>query len=287
MISITESPREAFQAHPYSIPAELKVNYINKLMEVGFDVVEIGSLVSPKVLPQMSDTMEVIKSIDFSVFPSKPMILLVNKKGADLISEVDEITHICYPLPISETFAGLNLNSTIGNCLDVVDHISNMAARKKKTFIVYISMAYGNDYGDDWSIEILSMWVEALKVRGIGIIPLSNVSLEVDAKKISEVFTSMISRFPDIDFGLHLHTRDHQWVERVEAAYAAGCRRFDGVMRGMGGCPMTGNEPLANLATENLVRFLENKNELPGGFDHAAFKEAGMIATQVFNINQP
>jgi hydroxymethylglutaryl-CoA lyase len=283
MIHITESPREAFQANNNVIPLGLKVRYINALMKVGFDLVEVGSLVSPRLIPQLSDTLEVLEQIDFSQFRSKPMILLVNKKGADIISEFDEIGHVCYPLPVSESFAKLNLNSTMEECLGIVDHICNMATEKKKTFIVYISMAYGNPYGDDWSLDILAGWVEKLVTRGIRIIPLSNVSTEVDPEIIGRVFSEMISRFPGIDFGLHLHTQDAHWADKVEAAWNAGCRRFDGVMRGMGGCPMSGKKLLANLATENLVQFLHDKNELPDGFDHSAFREAGVLASEVFD----
>lgn len=285
MIKITESPREAFQACEKTIPTDLKVKYINALMKVGYDIVETGSLVSPKLVPQVSDTMDVIKKLDFSETRSAPMVLLVNKKGADMIAEVDEITHICYPLPVSETFARLNLNATIEQCLDVVDHISNIAIRKNKEFIVYISMAYGNNYGDEWSLEILSKWVGLLVERGIKSIPLSNVSVEADPEKITSVMSAMMATFPGIDFGLHLHTQDHMWFERVEAAYNAGCRSYDGVMRGMGGCPITGGDMLANLAMERLVHFLRKKNDLPEGFNEQAFLEAGKIATEIFGMN--
>jgi hydroxymethylglutaryl-CoA lyase len=261
----------------------LKVRYINALMKVGFDIIEVGSIVSPKMIPQLSDTIEVIKKLDFSGSRSKLMVLLVNKKGAEVISEVNQITHVCYPFPISGTFAKRNLNSTIDNCLATIDDILDISTKANKTFIVYISMAFGNPYEDDWSLDILAEWVEVLKNKGIRTIPLSNVSLNVDEKKITEVFSRLISQFPEIEFGLHLHTSGHDWVEKVNAAYSAGCRRFDGVINGMGGCPMAGKEPLANLATENLVQFLESKNEIPEGFDHMALIEASKVASEIFN----
>ena len=143
-------------------------------------------------------------------------------------------------------------------------------------------MAFGNSYGDDWSLDILSKWVEVLKNKGIRTIPLSNVSLEVDKKNITGVFSRLVAQFPEIEFGLHLHTSELNWVEKIDAAYSAGCRRFDGVINGMGGCPMTGKEVLGNLATENLIRFLESKNEIPEGFDHTAFNDAKIFALKIF-----
>jgi hydroxymethylglutaryl-CoA lyase len=144
-------------------------------------------------------------------------------------------------------------------------------------------MAFGNPYGDEWNLEILSKWVGILKTIGIRTIPLSNVTIEIDKKLISDVFSTLIPQFPEIEFGLHLHTSNENWLEKVEAAYDNGCRRFDAVMRGMGGCPMTGKELLGNLATENLIRFLESKNEIPEGFDHMAFIEASRVASEIFN----
>jgi hydroxymethylglutaryl-CoA lyase len=280
-MKIIESPREAFQANNTIIPSGLKVRYINALMKVGFDIIEVGSIVSPKVIPQLSDTMDVIKNLDLSGNRSKLMVLLVNKKGAQQISEIDEITDICYPFPISGSFAKRNLNSTIDNCLETIDDIRNISLKANKTFIVYISMAFGNPYGDDWNLDILSKWVEVLKNKGIRIIPLSNVSMEIGEKQIAEVFSRLISQFPGIEFGLHLHTSEHNWFEKINAAYSAGCRRFDGVMNGVGGCPMTGKEVLGNLATENLVQYLKTKNKIPEGFDHMAFIEASRVASEI------
>jgi len=282
-MKIIESPREAFQAHSAFIPSELKVRYLNALMKAGFETIEVGSIVSPKVIPQLSDTLDVIKNLDLSVNRSKLMVLLVNKKGAQQISEIDEITDVCYPFPISESFAKRNLNSTIDNCLETIDDIRNISIKANKTFIVYISMAFGNPYGDGWNLDILSKWVEVLVNKGIRIIPLSNVSIEVEAKQIAEVFSRLIPQFPEMEFGLHLHTSEHNWVEKIDAAYSAGCRRFDGVINGIGGCPMTGKEFLGNLATENLVKFLESKNELPEKFDNLAFIEASRVASEIFN----
>jgi hydroxymethylglutaryl-CoA lyase len=281
-MKIIESPREAFQALNKVIPTEIKVKYINALLKVGFDSVEVGSLVSPKVIPQLSDTIGLIKKIDFTGNRTRPMVLLVNKKGAEQVSEFDEITDVCYPFPLSESFARRNLNSTIENCLETVDDILNITVKSNKTFVGYFSMAFGNSYGDAWNLDILLEWVEIFKKKGIRILSLSNVSAEVDAELIGQVFNRVTSQFPDMEFGLHLHTNDNNWFEKVNTAWLSGCRRFDGVISGMGGCPMTGKELLGNLATENMIEFLENKNEIPKGFDHKAFIKAGKLASEIF-----
>jgi hydroxymethylglutaryl-CoA lyase len=285
-MKIIELPREAFQSYKEIIPTQTKVDYINSLLKVGFELVEVGSIVSPKLVPQVSDTMEVIRKLDLSENRSGLMVLLVNKKGALQISEVDEINHVSYPFTISETFAKLNLNTTVQGCLQTVDDILNISLKSKKTFVVYISMAFGNNYGEVWSRDILCKWIEVLKKMGIRIILLSNVSLEIDAKLIEDVFSKVFSLFPDMEFGLHLHTGDPGWYEKINAAYRSGCRRFDGVIKGMGGCPMTGDELLGNLTTENLIQFLDSKKEIPQGFDRMAFTKAGKLASEIF-YNQP
>jgi hydroxymethylglutaryl-CoA lyase len=281
-MKIIESPREAMQGLNNFIPTEIKVRYINSLLKVGFDTVEVGSFVSPKAIPQMSDSYQVLKQVENTDTRSKRMMLVVNKKGAEQASLIDSIDTISFPFSISPRFTELNLNSNTDKLLGTLDDIVNICDKSKKSLVVYISMAFGNPYGDDWSLEILSDWVNLLNDMGVMIIPLSNVTIEIESKIIEDVFSLLIPQFPDIGFGLHLHTTNDHWNEKIEAAYKHGCRRFDGVMSGMGGCPMTGKEMLGNLATENLVRFLEMKNETPGGFDHTAFKNANKIASEIF-----
>jgi hydroxymethylglutaryl-CoA lyase len=282
-MKIIESPREAMQGIEPFIPTETKVEYINSLLKAGFDTVEVGSFVSPKASPQMSDTREVLKQIERTETRSKRMLLTVNKKGAELAADIDCIDTISFPFSISQRFTELNFNSTTDRLLETVDFINNLSDRSNKSFVVYISMAFGNPYGDEWNLEILLKWVGILKTIGIRTIPLSNVTIEIDKKLLSDVFSSLIPQFPEIEFGLHLHTSNENWREKVEAAYENGCRRFDAVMQGLGGCPMTGKELLGNLATENLIRFLESKNEIPEGFDHMAFIEASRVSSEIFN----
>jgi len=283
MIKIIESPREAMQGIVPFIPSDVKAVYINALLGVGFDTVEVGSFVSPKVIPQMSDTMEVLKQTGQTKTRSKRMVLVVNQKGADVASTFDGIDTISYPFSISPRFSELNLNSTPEKQLGIVNDISNLCLNSNKAFVVYISMAFGNPYGDEWSLEILSKWIRMLSKIGIRTIPFSNVSLELDKTLIAEVFSSLIPQYPEIEFGLHLHTSNDHWHEKVKAAYDNGCRRFDAVMQGMGGCPMTGKELLGNLATENIIEFLKSKNEIPEGFDETAFWEASRLASELLH----
>jgi len=286
-MKIIESPREAMQGILPFIPTEKKVKYISALLKAGFDTVETGSFVSPKAVPQMSDTLEVLKQIERIGTKSKRMVLTVNKKGAEMAAEIDFIETISFPFSISSRFTELNFNSTSGKLLETVGFINNLCFRSNKSFVAYISMAFGNPYGDEWSLETLANWVGILKNIGIKTIPLSNVTIEIDKKLIEDVFDCLVPQFPEIEFGLHLHTSNEGWQEKVEAACSKGCRRFDTVMHGMGGCPMTGKELLGNLSTENMIQFLEEKNEIPEGFDHKAFIESGKLAYEIFKDPSP
>ena len=274
MIKIIESPREAMQGIVPFIPTEIKVQYINAMLKVGFDTVEVGSFVSPKAIPQMIDTREVLKQIGTTGTRSKRMVLVVNKKGAVIASQIDCIDCISYPFSISPSFSRFNLNSSLEKQIESVHEISALCGKTKKEFIVYISMAFGNPYGDEWNLDILSEWIAELQNSGIRTIPLSNVSVEIEKTLINKVFSVLIPRFPGIEFGLHLHTTNIGWYDKVDAAFSNGCQRFDTVMQGMGGCPMTGTEMLGNLATENLYDYLSNKNEIPEGLNRDALNFA-------------
>jgi hydroxymethylglutaryl-CoA lyase len=280
-MKIIESPREGMQSLYYTIPTERKVRYIQQLLKIGFDTIEVGSIVSRKLIPQMADTMEVLKQLDFSGTRSNRMMLVVNKKGAEIISVVKEITHISYPFSISPTFLKKNLNTTTEESLETVNEIANLCEKTGKQLVIYISMAFGNPYGDPWSTEILQEGIQVLKKIGVKVIPLSNVAIEIDKNLIKEILSLVIPEFPSIEFGLHLHTTNKDWQENVLAAYESGCRRFDSVINGYGGCPMTGKEMLGNLKTENLVAFAEN-HELAGNLDPEALNEAYKLVSLTF-----
>jgi hydroxymethylglutaryl-CoA lyase len=283
-MKIIESPREAMQGLNTFIPTDVKVRYINSLLKVGFDTLEVGSFVSHKAIPQMKDSLQVLEQVEKTQTRSKRMILVVNKIGAEQASRIDSVDVISFPFSISPRFTELNLNSNTDKLLKTLDDIVNICDTSKKSLVVYISMAFGNPYGDDWSLEILSDWVNLLSDMGVTTIPLSNVTIETSSKLIEDVFSFLIPQNPGIELGLHLHTSNDQWYEKVNAAYKHGCKRFDGVMNGMGGCPMTGKEMLGNLATENLIQFLQAKNEIPEGFDQMEFNEAGKLASEIFNL---
>lgn len=280
-MKIIELPREAMQTSTGIIPTAAKIRYLNILMKAGFDTVELGSIVSPKYIPQMADTVEVLRKLDYSGNKSKLMVLVVNKTGAEIVSEFDEITHLSYPFAISPTFLKLNINSTIEKSLETIADIMEVCQRSDKELVVYNSMTFGNPYGDEWSMEILVKWISVLHQLGVKIIPLSNVSIEIGVNQIHDVFSMLVQQFPGIEFGLHLHTAGIDWYSKVYAAYINGCRRFDGVIDGWGGCPMSGEELLGNLKTQYLLKFNE-KNGISTSIDREIFFQACALASQTF-----
>jgi hydroxymethylglutaryl-CoA lyase len=280
-MKIIEMPREGMQSLDFTIPTEKKVRYIQHLLNVGFDTVEIGSIVSQKLIPQMADSLEVLHQLDFSSTTSNRMMLAVSKKGADILAEEKEITYISYPHSISPTFLKHNLNATTEQSLDTVNYIANLCARKDKHLIVYISMAFGNPYGDPWNPKILLQGIKDLEQAGVKVMPLSNVAIEINEHQIRDIFNLVISEFTRVEFGLHLHTTNENWHENVLAAYESGVRRFDSVINGFGGCPMTGKEMLGNLKTENLIEFAKEKGQA-GTLDAEALDEAYKLAGVTF-----
>ncbi len=280
-MKIIESPREGMQGYSRIIPTADKVRYINHLLKAGFDTVEIGSIVSPRLIPQMADSLEVIKQVDLSGTTTNRMFLAVNKRGAEILSSMDEVTHISYPFSFSPTFLKLNMNTSLEDSLETAGTVINLCEKTGKKPVIYISMAFGNPYNDPWDPDLLLKWIKILHAAGATIIPLSNVSMEIDADLIRTVYSAVIPMFPDIELGLHLHTANSGWHEKVEAAYASGCRRFDGVINGWGGCPMAGKELLGNLKTENLVEFMEKK-KINSGIDKTELNEAYRIAGEIF-----
>jgi len=281
-MKIIESPREGMQSLDFVIPQEKKIKYLNTLLNVGFDTVELGSIVSPKLIPQMADTLELLPKLDYSSTRSNRMMLVVNKKGAEIASGIEQITHISYPFSVSPTFLKLNLNTTIEKSMETVADILEICYRSNKQPVIYISMAFGNPYGDEWNMELMKEWVGKLKDAGVRILPLSNVAIEIDKDLIASMFSTMIPAFPEVEFGMHLHTTNKDWYANVEAAYQHGVRRLDGVINGYGGCPMSGEEMLGNLNTENIVTFME-QNNLPAQLDKAAFSRAMMLASFTFS----
>lgn len=265
------------------IPTEIKARYINQLLRVGFDTIDFGSFVSPKAIPQMRDTAEVLSRLDLSGTNTTLLAIVANKRGAEDAAEFDEIGFLGYPFSISETFQIRNTNATIEESLDRVLDIQEITAKAGKRLVIYISMGFGNPYGDPWNVEIVQKWVDRLADMGIRIMALSDTIGVSNPDSITYLFSNLIPPFPDVEFGAHLHTTPSTWREKVEAAYTSGCRRFDGAIKGYGGCPMARDELTGNMPMENLVYYFEEENATLS-VDHSAFVKAMGIASEVFPV---
>jgi len=272
-IKITEAPRDAMQGIKTYIPVEKKADLINAILKVGFDIVDFGSFVSPRAIPQLRDTAEVISKLDMSTTKSKLMAIIGNAKGGEIAADFDEVTYLGFPFSFSETFLKLNINSTLDQAKKTVGDLQNICVRKNKKLLVYLSMAFGNPYGDDWSPELIAFWTRYLCDQGIEVVALSDIIGAADGNLIKKVFEAIYKEVPCVDVGLHLHTQEYNWREKVEAAYKAGCRRFDGVMSGIGGCPMAGYELVGNLNTHHLVKYCD-ENNIIHNLDPKAFENA-------------
>ncbi|MEP7168650.1 MAG: hydroxymethylglutaryl-CoA lyase [Bacteroidota bacterium] len=280
-VKITECPRDAMQGLHDFIPTEIKADYINSLLKVGFDTIDFGSFVSPKAIPQLRDTAEVLTMLDVSSSKTKLLAIIANVRGAEDALNFEEISYLGFPFSISETFQKRNTNSTIEQSLANVEIIQNLCVKHKKELIIYISMAFGNPYGDEWSSEIATGWVNKISSLGIKIISLADTVGVATSKDIAYMFGKLIPAFMDIEFGAHLHCKADNWYEKVNAAFTNGCRSFDAAMKGLGGCPMAEDELIGNLATENLIQYLEEKNVVTA-IDKIRFRDSLLKATNVF-----
>lgn len=283
MIKLIECPRDAMQGIPEFIDTAIKAAYINQLLEVGFDTVDFGSFVSPKAIPQMRDTDEVLDLLDLHHSKSKLLAIVANVRGATDALQFQQIDYLGFPLSVSETFQQRNTNASISKALEMVEEIQNLCEIKGKTLVTYLSMGFGNPYGDPYSPEIVAIFVEKLNQLGIKIISLSDTIGVATSKEIIPLLSTQINSFPDIEFGAHLHSRVEEIEEKVKAGIEAGCRRFDGALKGFGGCPMAKDELVGNMATEIMIGTLEK-----AGFDLKLNKEelaeAMKLIDFVFNL---
>ncbi|MDB5138923.1 MAG: yngG [Mucilaginibacter sp.] len=259
-IKLTECPRDAMQGMHQFISTELKAAYINLLLQVGFDTIDFGSFVSAKAIPQMQDTAEVLKQLDISNSISKLLAIVANYRGAEEAAGYEEITYLGYPFSISETFQQRNTNSGIDKAFDTVKNIHNLCEQRNKKLRVYLSMGFGNPYGDDWSIEILQTWADRFISSGIDNIYLADTIGIATPEQITQIMESL-KGFEKGKFGMHLHSTPDAWHPKIEAAYNGGCRWFDTALKGYGGCPMAKDELTGNIATENVIGYLQSKNE--------------------------
>ena len=260
-IQLTECPRDAMQGIKDFIPTDIKAAYINLLLKVGFDTIDFGSFVSAKAIPQMQDTAEVLKKLDLSNTKSKLLAIIANYRGAEDAAQHDEITYLGFPFSISETFQQRNTNASIGEAFETVKRIKDLCDSKNKHILVYLSMGFGNPYGDEWSEKLVVQWAGKLINEGVKYISLADTIGIADQGQIANLYTSLSTQFPETVFGVHLHSTPDTWFEKVQAAYQSGCKRFDTALKGYGGCPMAKDELTGNIATENLIGYLNSQNE--------------------------
>jgi hydroxymethylglutaryl-CoA lyase len=281
MVQIIECPRDAMQGLPDFIPTDVKAAYINQLLKVGFHSIDFGSFVSAKAIPQMRDTVEVLSKLDLSNTDTKLLAIVANERGAAEAVECQEITYLGYPFSVSETFQLRNTNATIAESVERVKAIQELCVKRNKQLVLYISMGFGNPYGDDWNAEVVMDWVEKLSALDIKIFSLSDTVGVSNPQSISYLFSNLIPAYPHLDIGAHLHTQPHNWREKVHAAYTNGCNRFDAAMKGFGGCPMAKDDLTGNMATENLVSYFSETN-VPLGIDFQQFIRSLSHANDVF-----
>jgi hydroxymethylglutaryl-CoA lyase len=281
MIKLVECPRDAMQGLKTFIPTEIKAAYLNLLVKVGFDTIDFGSFVSPKAIPQMRDTAEVLAMLDLSASRSKLLAIVANQRGAQDAAAFDEISYLGYPFSISETFQLRNTNATIEESLERVQDIQDICLQSSKKLVIYISMGFGNPYGDDWNVEIVQKWVSRLVDMGVSIIQLSDTIGVSTPDNIRYLFSNLLPLYDGVEIGAHLHTAPHNWKEKVEAAYESGCRRFDGAIKGYGGCPMAKDDLTGNMPTEHMVYYFK-KQGIDLGLDENAFFLSLEEAQQLF-----
>jgi hydroxymethylglutaryl-CoA lyase len=281
-LKIIECPRDAMQGIKTFIPTNKKVAYINQLLEVGFDTIDFGSFVSPKAIPQMADTEEVLGQLDLSKTKSKLLAIIANERGAKDAASHKDINYLGYPFSISETFQQRNTNASIEESLTRVEAISNIAANANKEMVVYISMGFGNPYGDTYNTEIVINWSERLYNEfGISILALSDTIGIAQPDLITNLFETLIPALPNVEFGAHLHATPLDYMDKVAAAYKAGCRRFDGAIKGFGGCPMAKDDLTGNMPTEGMINWFDEQN-IPTGLDKQTFEKAYALSSSTF-----
>ena len=282
-VKIIECPRDAMQGIKMFIPTEKKVQYIQSLLRCGFDTLDFGSFVSAKAIPQMQDTAEVLAQLDLSETQTKLLAIIANTKGAELASVHNEIKYLGFPFSISENFQMRNTHKTIAESLVTLQEILDIAAKTNKEVVAYLSMGFGNPYGDPWNVDIVGEWTEKLANMGVTILSLSDTVGSSTPEDIDYLFSNLIPKYPKIEFGAHLHTTPDAWFEKVDAAYKAGCTRFDGAIKGFGGCPMAKDDLTGNMPTEKMLSYF-TANKVETGVQMMSFEAAYNEALNIFNF---
>ncbi len=280
-IKLIECPRDAMQGWANFIPTEKKIEYLNQLLKVGFETLDFGSFVSPKAIPQMADTALVYDSLDLDNTDTKLLAIIANIRGAETAVSFEKIKYLGFPFSISETFQQRNTNSSITEAFKTVEAIQNLCQKTDKEMVVYFSMGFGNPYGDIFNTEIVADWTEKMSDLGIKIIALSDTVGVADGETITQLFTNLIPHYSDIEFGAHFHATNDNWQIKIESAYQAGCRRFDGAIGGFGGCPMAEDELVGNINTQNMIQYFDNQG-IVLGLDKSQVKKSLEISRNIF-----
>ena len=282
-VKIIECPRDAMQGIKAFIPTQTKVDYIQSLLRVGFDTIDFGSFVSPKAIPQMVDTAEVLSKLDLSKTRSKLLAIIANTQGAESASKHKKIQYLGYPFSISENFQMRNTHKTIAESLVTLQEILDIANATDKEVVAYLSMGFGNPYGDPWNVEIVGEWTERLSNMGVKILSLSDTVGSSTPEVIEYLFSNLIPNYKHIEFGAHLHTTPDKWFEKVDAAYKSGCRRFDGAIQGFGGCPMAKDDLTGNMPTEKMLSYFTTQ-KASTETSPMSFESAYNEATKIFTV---
>ena len=281
-MKIIECPRDAMQGLHDFIPTETKINYINQLLKVGFDTIDFGSFVSPKAIPQMRDTAEVLAGLDLSETQSKLLAIVANIRGAKDACQFDEIRYMGYPLSLSETFQQRNTNRSINDAFNDLAEMQELSEDHEKILVVYLSMGFGNPYGDPYEMDYVGEFVDRLDGMEVQIISLADTIGVSDPQNISTLFETLIPKFPHIEFGAHLHSTPDTIIEKVEAAYDSGCRRMDGAIKGYGGCPMAKDDLTGNMATEKMLNYFD-MNRIDTSLKMDEFEKSISLSAGVFS----
>ncbi len=281
-VKLIECPRDAMQGIKEFIPTAKKAQYIQSLLRCGFDTIDFGSFVSPKAIPQMKDTADLLSRLDLSKTQSKLLAIVANTRGAQDASEFEEIDYLGYPFSISENFQMRNTHKTIAESVEVLQEILDIANSCNKEVVAYLSMGFGNPYGDPWSVEIVGEWTEKLAGMGVKILSLSDTVGTSSPDIIEYLFSNLIPKYPEVEFGAHLHTTPAKWHEKIDAAYKAGCRRFDGAIQGFGGCPMAKDELTGNMPSEKMLSYF-NAAKADSNIKMTSFESSYNEASKIFN----
>jgi hydroxymethylglutaryl-CoA lyase len=280
-VKIIECPRDAMQGIKTFIPTERKIAYIQSLLRVGYDTIDVGSFVSAKAIPQMQDSAAVITGLDLSKTRSKLLAIIANTQGAEAAVQYEQVQYLGYPFSISENFQMRNTHKTIAQSVVTLQEILNIANNAGKEVVAYLSMGFGNPYGDPWNVAIVGEWTEKLAKMGVKIVSLSDTVGSSTPDVISYLFSNLIPQYPEIEFGAHLHTTPTKWFEKIDAAYKAGCTRFDGAIQGFGGCPMATDELTGNMPTEKMLSYF-TAAKADSGLNSLSFESAYNEATKIF-----